>query len=256
MNRLVSSVRLLRTLSITAVISVALSPVSNWVYKSLELRHLEDKTMGSMIVASILELDWLSLPVVSVYLGTAAIAAALSCLSQDRLLTLRVAVVRITPLLSVCAWPLLFLPSTSETTLMGRVLTGDLALMVLLTGYFVAIGRIPAIGLFTGPLGAVALTDHTRMARTYESMPLSLLLFLLLIPCIYTNPKHTLTELFATGNLREVYAFVQVMGSALVLCLRFTPLIHRRRFAADLLSVLFFAGLVNHNIAASWALIL
>lgn len=56
------------------------------------------------------------------------------------------------------------------------------------------------------------------------------------------------------GNYEEIFAFVQVMGSAAVLILRSAQK-DRHAGIVGFLRTFGFAAAVNHNIAASWALL-
>lgn len=161
---------------------------------------------------------------------------------------------------SALSWVMLLVPSsTDRTTPMGRVLTSELVLMFALQLYCISTGRLALRSLLLAPLGALALTetDAARLMYTPSSSSRALLLLLMLVPSSYANAGQDTLALAAEFHAVEWFAFLQVLGSAFVLAIRFAPAVRWRTHPLrDVLGLLVFVGTASKNIAAAWSLLL
>ncbi len=168
---------------------------------------------------------------------------------------------RVALALSTVSWGLALLPSynSAEKTDLGAVVMGEFVLMFLVQLSSAASGLLPLYSVLVGPFGAIALTPHTTNdldVRSPLAVVVSFFMVFLLMPCVDAHPRPDLVELITHGSMRELFAFVHVAGGALLLAVRFMPVVHRGRLARDALRLALFAVSIHHNVAAAWFLVL
>jgi hypothetical protein len=239
---------------------VALSPAGPFVYDALYLGEFADATVGELTLDTLQQWNWASAAVLGLMLVTVAFGLWISYSSHAAAAATFARQARaadVAAYASAASWLLLLAPTPSDaTTGLGRLLTADLVLMLGVQLHAVGAGRLPASTLAFGPLGAIARTQSAGLLTSPDASTHAALLEVLIMPALSQNADQASGDLFDNGNLREYYAFFQVMGGALVLMLRFTPVVHRERTFASALALVLYAIAVNANVAAGWALVL
>lgn len=168
---------------------------------------------------------------------------------------------RVALALSILSWVLLLPVEAEGTTPMGTVLTGELVLMFLVQLSSAASGLLPLHSLAVGPLGAVALTPPSLNddvdVRSPLAVVVSFFMIFLMIPCLDAHTRDLdLLQTLRAANRREVFAFVHVVGGALLMAVRFMPRVRRAHLLSDAMRLVYFAVSINHNVAAAWFLVL
>lgn len=152
---------------------------------------------------------------------------------------------------------LLFLPS-DPTTHLGAIVSAELVLMYVVQLSSAASGLIPWYYIALGPMGAIALTDN-RGAMAFHSpshVTLSIILYACMIPTLDAHSYNDIDEFVNSASAREIYAFFQVVGSALVLSMRFMPRVTRNTWTLDLIYLVMFATSIFQNVGSAWLLVI
>lgn len=209
--------------------------------------------------------DWLHPGILIVFGITFVLAVGVSMLRPARRMVVNAHARRIAIVASTASWTIFFVPTMADahTTVLGRMMSADLALMIAFQTYLLAAGELPLESVLTGPLGACALAP-CRFVLSPGSVTRCAIFVLLLLPAIYreNGRAQSVRETFVALNPVELYAWFQVVFTATYLIVVNVPYLGTaygvprswRYVISKWGTMLLFVACANHNVAAAWAL--
>ena len=236
------------------------SILTDTLFETLSFGLLEHKSLGDMFIELLfIQQDWLHPGILVIFGVTFVVGMFISILSQGYRIQIYVHLKKIALILSLLSWLIFLIPNNSESSVLGRLMHADLALMILLQCYLLAIDFLPIEAIVVGPLGACALAP-SQLKMNPGSISRSIFFILALFPAIYRENGNvqSFQEIFISSNPIEIYSWVQVVFTCIYLILRHVP--EFKTFDSWMMIFIKFAKLLafvacaNHNVAAAWAL--
>jgi hypothetical protein len=241
------------SITATAVFCAVVFVSNVYVYETMHMARLASKTFLEMMLA-LPPFYERGVLMIALYALVIAVGATVG-----RSPVLVDAVRAIAAIFSALSGFLLFVDHAPPATHLGAIVTAELVLMSVVQLSSAASGLLPWYYVLVGPLGALALTDSGGGALAYRTpshVALSILLYACMLPTLDAHSYRDVDAFAAHATAGEIYAFFQVMGSALVLSVRFMPRVRRDSLLLDLAWLGVFATSIFHNVGSAWLLVI
>ena len=250
------------TIGAIFIIYLASSPLMCNFFNVLNLSNLSSISIGDMFINSFfIKKQWLAPAIIGMYFASSCIVILYSILLKKYRNRIEHYFRIFVQICSLLTWTVFISSTSNKTQNLGEMYKMDIVIALMIQGFLISIGKLPAFSIFMGPSGACAeyvkIFDNPFVLNL-NTVSRTIFTVMLAIPLTYKLrdiPQEHFYELIQTANSFELFAFIHVILISLIISFHKVPYYTNITLSFIIQSLLLMTC-VNFNAACAWCLVL